>query len=98
MKKIIAKMVMSVAVITLCSYSFVSCSGGSGSSGGIFGDVPGVAEKHTQEGIEMSRKIFLHIPIPGFFHLLVQLCLQNGSNLLTYSLWTFRFFMFVGNK
>lgn len=57
MKKIIAKMAMSVAVITLCSYSFVSCSGGSGSSGGIFGDVPGVAEKHTQEGIEMVTRL-----------------------------------------
>ena len=60
MKKNIAKMAMMAALITLCSYSFVSCSGGSGglgSSNGIFGDVTNIAEKHTQEGIEMVTRL-----------------------------------------
>ena len=54
MKKIIARMAMTAAVVTMCSYSFVSCSGG---SGGMFGDVPGVAEKHAKEGIDLLTRL-----------------------------------------
>ena len=54
MKKIIARMAMTAAVFTMCSYSFVSCSGG---SGGMFGDVPGVAEKHAKEGIDLLTRL-----------------------------------------
>ena len=54
MKKIIARMAMTAAVVTMCSYSFLSCSGG---SGGMFGDVPGVAEKHAKEGIDLLTRL-----------------------------------------
>lgn len=60
MKKINAKMAMMALVISLCSYSFVSCSGGSSgssSSGGMFGDVPTIAEKHTQEGVDLVTRL-----------------------------------------
>ena len=57
MKKINAKLAMMALVISSCSYSFVSCSGGSGSSSGIFGDVTSVAEKHTQEGVDLVTRL-----------------------------------------